>query len=65
MRKLHYEDRPPTLDELDASVTRARADMLSWLAQGETALAEVCEQAMNRFLEARAKLAGSVSGDGQ
>lgn len=58
MRKLHYEVRQPTLEELDASATRAKRDMVGYREIGEYDLAAVCEQAMNRFLEARAARAG-------
>lgn len=54
MRKLHYEVRRPTLDELDLSIARAKDDMQAWRAVGGHALAALCEKAMNRFLDARA-----------
>lgn len=55
MRKISYEVRRPTLEELDASAVRAKEDMDAWREAGEHDLASLCEKAMNRFLEARSR----------
>ena len=53
MRKVYEQVRPPTLDELDQAIANARTAMLEHRASGDTALAALNEQAMNRYLEAR------------
>ena len=58
MRKLHYEVRQPTLDELDSAITRARDRMVQLLDAGDGVLAGVAEAAMNRLLDVRVKRIG-------
>lgn len=57
MRKLHYEVRPGSLDDIDSSITRIRARLLGHRANGDEVLAGICEARINRLLEARAKKA--------
>lgn len=56
MRKIYEEVRPPTLDELDGLITTAHHRMVEYRDNGEPALAEQCEQKMNRLLDKRAAM---------
>lgn len=60
MRKLYEEVRPPTLEELDGLITTTKDRMVEYRDKGEPALAEQCERAMNRYLDARASLVVSA-----
>jgi hypothetical protein len=55
MRKVYEQVRPATLEELDLAISTAHDRMVEYRANNEPALAEQCERAMNRYLDARAE----------
>lgn len=58
MRILHSHDpspediRPLTVEEIGSAITRAHEDMWAWAAKAEFQLADVCERARDRLLDA-------------
>jgi hypothetical protein len=48
------DDRTARLQELDAAIHHAYHRMMEYRHYGELPLAERCEDAMNRYLDARA-----------